>query len=177
MIYEYFRVTGANDSVDKYADLHLSKFERKKSGSRDQFGLDFVFSHFGNANTKKDLLKDHQTMDISDESLHFCGEKCFSSRLTHYFLDPHLTSPLLRCAASHMGIGETRQRPKNNKEHHRIACARKKKTFSSHKMCLILISTIRCFFIFFGVCGAAVSKNQIRCFISSVQPPSSSCAN
>ena len=64
----------------------------------------------------------HATPPQQDQGYH-------AALLTNSFLHPYPTSCLLCRAASHMTIGETRQRPQNHKQHHQNRRPVKKQLF------------------------------------------------
>ena len=66
--------------------------------------LFLFFRIFATETLKQIETKTKQQIVIREESLHL--EKC-SSHLNHCFLHPYPISPLIRCAASHMTMGET----------------------------------------------------------------------
>ena len=119
--------------------------------------------------------KHHRTLDIHTfwqpqhkqikKKTHFFAKKktfldefFVSSHLNQCFHHPYPISCLLRRAASHMNICETRQRPtKTNKIIKSQAC--EQSVFFSHMICLILIFTIRLFSTF-ECFGPVVAENQ-----------------
>ena len=82
---------------------------------------------------------------------------------------PSLKTLCIFCIVSshqpHPTLGETRQRPKHSNKIKKSEAS--EKPVFSHKICLIQISTVRLKMFCFGVCGAVVSKHQIKCFLMS----------
>ena len=75
--------------------------------------------------------------------MHF-GKIRVLSHLNQSFLHPNSVSSLLRRAASHMTVGETRQRPQRTNKIMKSQACEKNSRFHTERTCLILI------FFYFG---------------------------